>query len=183
MTVISRKAFAFVMDFLTTSLGVTPDAHRREAYYRMLCDLDAPCLWRAVCELVATRPYPTLPLIGEIRRQAAAIKLELRSAPSPTDSWALLLDLVGVSDFDQVLAQARHPLLREFLVRFGRRNWQELVTAGDRATERRRFEIAYSEFLRARLEDMAARVPDSLLSAATDQLPAIRAGGETHGDS
>ena len=181
MTIISRKAFALIMDFLTAAMGVMPDAHRREAYYRMLCDLDAQCLWRAVHEIVATRQYPSLPLIGEIRRQAAQIKLELRSAPSPVDAWALLLDFIGNSDFDQVLDQARHPLLREFLARFGRRNWQALVTASDRATERRRFEIAYFDYLRRRVDELAAHVPDMPLTISTEHLPAIGPGGDSHG--
>lgn len=157
---IARADFAAIMEFLATSLGVSIEPRRQEAYYRMLSDLDPRTLWQAVCKIVSTRVYASLPLVGEIRRHAGAIRLGIDDAPTPVEAWEQILAALNRSEFDFAIECMTHPLLKEFLAIFGRRNWRALVYTDDRAAERRRFEFAYAEFLRHRLEELSTRVPE-----------------------
>lgn len=162
----SRREFAAIMSFLSVALGVTVDAARQETYYVMLGDIDPSTLMRAVREIVATRPYPTLPTIGEIRKRAQMIRLKVAEAPHPVEAWSTVLALVRKfhldhDKFETILAAVDSPHLREFLRRFGRANLFTLAYSDDGEWERSRFERAYAAFLEHQSESGAIALPDS----------------------
>lgn len=163
---ISRREFASIMSFLSVALGVTVDAARQETYYAMLGDIDAATLMRAVREIVATRPYPTLPTIGEIRKRAQNIRIKIAEAPHPVEAWSIVLALVRKfhldhDKFETILAAVDNSHLREFLRRFGRANLYTLAYSDDGEWERSRFERVYAVFLEHQSESGAIALPDS----------------------
>lgn len=189
---LTRTAFAAIMEFLAAAFGITIEPRRQEVYYRMLSDLDEQTLRQAACRIVSTRVYASLPLVGEIRRNAIAIQCRLPDAPTPVEAWESVLTAIGRTDLEDVIGRMSHPVLREFLASFGRRNWCALVHAEDRGAERRRFEIAYAAFLRDKVEALCLRVPE--FNSASPRTLAVappraaraaitQSGGFIHGDS
>lgn len=162
----ARKEFAPIMAFMSVALGVAVEPARQEAYYGMLCDIDAETLWRAVREIIATREYSSLPMVGEIRKHALAIRLNIAAAPTPVEAWEIVVKLVNKFDvsrdkFEKILAAVADSHLREFLRRFGRGNLYTLAYADDGTWERSRFERAYSAFLEHQTEEQVLALPDS----------------------
>lgn len=142
-------------------LKVLQDAYPREPlpedtlelYARMLLDLPVDLARRAVLAVIASRPYPTPPTIGEIRQAAARLILH---APTAAEALAEVRDQIREASGIYGSPRFSHPAIARAVDAIG---WHNICQTQEP-------EVMHAQFIR-----VYEMVVDSWTAALADAQP------------